>query len=311
MSYVFEKYSAGGGGGTGSGIIEVDSLPTENIDENAVYRVPGYSDVNVYCSNKSEDVIYPLLTLLTAGNPNATVAYYVVDRRPNNPLPSDLATYTTFNVYIENDIPYFYGNAGAGEDWVMVSDMVTLVFAQSGFDYVFINKGYVSDIRTVEKSDAESRVFVTYQHDIIGKSLKGNTLYYHNGKWVRYYDVTNAFNNSTAEEIKAEQLMDENTIYDLMFVQRCTTSGGVTATKNTNLKKITIPQTIIRIGMGAFVHCCNLTEIVYLGTKEQWRAITKYVSDTNDISDPSWDKDTGDYTIYCTDGTIAKDGTET
>ena len=37
-------------------------------------------------------------------------------------------------------------------------------------------------------------------------------------------------------------------------------------------------------------------------TLEQWNAIEKGVD---------WDLDTADYTIYCTDGQIAKDGTVT
>jgi hypothetical protein len=45
-----------------------------------------------------------------------------------------------------------------------------------------------------------------------------------------------------------------------------------------------------------------LTSITYTSTVEKWKAIYK---------ENYWDRDTPDYIIYCTDGTIAKDGTVT
>ena len=72
----------------------------------------------------------------------------------------------------------------------------------------------------------------------------------------------------------------------------------------TGLREITLPSKVT-LGEGAFNNCSSLTKINYRGTKEQWKALEKATT-----SFP-WDQLTGDYTIYCTDGTIAKDGTET
>ena len=59
----------------------------------------------------------------------------------------------------------------------------------------------------------------------------------------------------------------------------------------------------IAIKEGAFKDCVNLKTINYWGTKNWWKERV--------ILGANWDLNTGDYVIKCSDGTIAKDGTET
>ena len=68
------------------------------------------------------------------------------------------------------------------------------------------------------------------------------------------------------------------------------------------LRYIVIGNNVKNIGDLAFYSCTSLTIINFEGTIKQWNAINK---------GDDWDKDTGNYTIYCTDGQIAKDGTVT
>ena len=65
----------------------------------------------------------------------------------------------------------------------------------------------------------------------------------------------------------------------------------------TNLSSITIPNSVTSIVDYAFYGCGSLTSITYIGTQTQWNAITK---GTN------WNSNTGNYTIHCTDGDVAK-----
>lgn len=60
---------------------------------------------------------------------------------------------------------------------------------------------------------------------------------------------------------------------------------------------VELPSGITSIGAYAFKNCTELTTINYDGTIAQWNAITK---------GEGWDSNTGDYTITCSDGTIAK-----
>ena len=63
------------------------------------------------------------------------------------------------------------------------------------------------------------------------------------------------------------------------------------------LTSITISDSVTSIGEYAFCNCSSLTTINYKGGKKQWWAINKVID---------WNKGTGTYTVYCTDGTISK-----
>lgn len=64
-----------------------------------------------------------------------------------------------------------------------------------------------------------------------------------------------------------------------------------------NLTSVTIPAGVKSIGGWAFAKCSKLTSINYEGTIESWNNIEL---------GGDWDKNTGNYTIHCTNGTIAK-----
>ena len=68
-----------------------------------------------------------------------------------------------------------------------------------------------------------------------------------------------------------------------------------------SLTSVTLGNKVAAVVSYAFTHCTSLTNITYGGTVAQWN-ISKY---------GNWDAVTGNYTVYCTDGTIAKDGTVT
>ncbi len=63
------------------------------------------------------------------------------------------------------------------------------------------------------------------------------------------------------------------------------------------LKSVTIPDSVTEIGMGAFYNCSSLTNITFKGTKAQWEAIQK---------GETWITDNDNYTIHCTDGDISE-----
>ena len=63
------------------------------------------------------------------------------------------------------------------------------------------------------------------------------------------------------------------------------------------LVSISIPNSVTSIGSWAFSECYSLTTITFEGTIEEWNAIAFGYS---------WNEDTGNYVVYCTDGNICK-----
>lgn len=64
-----------------------------------------------------------------------------------------------------------------------------------------------------------------------------------------------------------------------------------------SLTSISIPASVKAIGGTAFCKCKNLSTINYGSTKSDWEKVAKY---------SDWDKDTGSYTVQCTNGTAKK-----
>ena len=100
----------------------------------------------------------------------------------------------------------------------------------------------------------------------------------------------------------------EEAFYKCTALTSVTIPAGVTYIgekafyKCTALTSITIPESVTKIGDYAFYYCTSLKRIDYKGTVDEWKAITK-----GDF----WNENTGNYTVYCTDGSITKRGVET
>ena len=73
--------------------------------------------------------------------------------------------------------------------------------------------------------------------------------------------------------------------------------GNLAFYKCTGLTNVTIGSRVTQIGSRAFAECSNLTDMTFTGTVAQWNAIEKGTD---------WDALTGNYTVHCTDGDVAK-----
>ena len=65
----------------------------------------------------------------------------------------------------------------------------------------------------------------------------------------------------------------------------------------TSLTSVIIPDSVTSIGEYAFRGCTSLTNITFQGTMAQWNQISK---------GSYWNYNTGNYTVHCTDGDVAK-----
>ena len=77
-----------------------------------------------------------------------------------------------------------------------------------------------------------------------------------------------------------------------------TTIGRYAFRGCSGLTSITVSASATSIGAEAFNGCSELTDIYYDGSQTQWNAISKGYN---------WNSNTGNYTIHCTDGVIAKE----
>lgn len=65
----------------------------------------------------------------------------------------------------------------------------------------------------------------------------------------------------------------------------------------TSLESITLPDSLTHIGDNVFDGCAHLEKITFQGTVAEWRAVEKGTD---------WNRQTGDYVIWCSDGKIGK-----
>lgn len=88
-----------------------------------------------------------------------------------------------------------------------------------------------------------------------------------------------------------------SSLTSITIPDRVTSIGNLAFYWCESLESITISKSVTRIDLMVFAYCKSLTSITYTGTKAQWQAISK---------DSNWDDNTGNYTVYCTDGNIKK-----
>ena len=89
----------------------------------------------------------------------------------------------------------------------------------------------------------------------------------------------------------------------------CTNLASITLSNNltiidsgvfydcSNLTNISIPNSVTSIYSSVFYNCTSLTDIYFNGTMEAWNTINKSFG---------WDYGTGNYTVHCIDGDVAK-----
>ena len=119
--------------------------------------------------------------------------------------------------------------------------------------------------------------------------------------------IPGTYNGVSVIAIGDDAFTNNESFKELTISEGVTMIGAASFSSCENLQIISIPSSMREISEFAFAGCLSLVEIHYAGTIEQW---------TNDVSCyknglMSWDYGTENYTIYCTNGQIAADGTIT
>lgn len=306
--------------------------------EGAVYRLPPEIEAEVYVVN--DDGIYQSLSDALNGS---TVITHVVETLPEYLIaPADRVTH----VYVVDGTGVAYINTGVDAWGVMSLGAYFTALAQAfGNSVTCIDGGWTDNIAAetgwgcycVRKQDyASLNVFSggaweSYIDDdakvefnevkLVNKTLivKNQTLTSENKTITKQNEYLNI-------KVNGLDATDVGTVNFAKFCSLYTSNGQIMAggtmhaitqvtipleavglveyafDRNATLERVTIKTGVTSIGVGAFRSCGMLTSIIYSGTKAQWKAIS---------FGSYWDDGTGNYAITCTDGTIAKDGTET
>ena len=166
--------------------------------------------------------------------------------------------------------------------------IITVTVAKTAHDNMVVESGYPATETEPGKTDSMSCkkcYAVTKQYIIppIGTSDYG-------------YRLNSDSVSCTVIPLKAE-LYGAITVPETVSEYAVTAIGDRAFENIRTISGVTLPASITSIGEGAFSGCASLKNIIFQGTTDQWKAITK---GTN------WDAETGDYTIQCSDGTVEK-----
>lgn len=278
---------AGAGGGSGD---SGGSGVGEYINMECYYRFSALADD-----------YYTLAQLFMGAGYSPVITYYVVDALPESPNVTNMATANPAHVYIYNNVPYVYGNAGYGDMWMGVVDVLAVLG-----DITTTAKGFTYYI----EGETEEGVYVTYDQisqegiDNLRDALKvANT---------ERANTASMMESIVSQNVQSYDLSNFDIISVAGFAYNRAAREVILPTKATwiypyaffgceNLQSVNV-QKVAAIHEKAFFDCPNLTTITYNGTKEEWKASIGGIM--------WWNNNTGDLTIYCTDGTIARDGTE-
>ena len=183
---------------------------------------------------------------------------------------------------------------------VVIGNAVTSIGKGAFYDCdSLVNVTIPNSVTTIEESAFEScnslkNIVIPNSVTTIGESLFAWCTSLENVTLPNTIRSINAYMFYCCDSLKSFRIPD-----DVTSIDRCA------FTSCDSLTTVTIPKSVISIGELAFSRIDGLTSITYLGTKQQWNDIEK-VEDRFDFIDGilDWDYNSGDYTIYCTDGTI-------
>lgn len=300
----FGNLITGIAGDAKNSVFDVETLPTENIAPNCLYRISESkqqeASVYIYLPALGEEPI-TLGELFSLELPEATVIETIteVDVLPD-PMPTfimDEATLTvTMPIYILKSTGAAYINTGGAP----------MSIGEGLFNDPSYDKGYIESKEAIQSEGAYSirgESYTVYHYWTYNENqwvelvttLKVTTLptenilfntcyilvdtegkkqyfmYDTTGEWIEYSaggseEFLNYISGIDSEIFECPENIESIAPY---------------AFYNRAYKIVIIPNTIKTIGDNAFMNCANLTDIYFTGSEEEWNAIT--INEGNDI----------------------------
>ena len=214
--------------------IEVEELPTENIDDSKIYILNEIKNAEVYYFDGEKYCTLSAVILDVVGV-TPTINHYVVNELPTNAEITDLQTFSVVNCYIFDNVSYVYGSVlGSDNMWLPVN----FIFEQMGNPTE--NKGRVYDLTN---ASVEVGLYVYYEEfrkfylysDSEWKEIGGSIsdkyilrLSGNNGVLSdeQYQGLVDNFPNTTIIVTEGEETIVYNTIATAKGVYMATFSAG-------------------------------------------------------------------------------------
>lgn len=159
-------------------------------------------------------------------------------------------------------------------------------------DLILPNDGSITSLGTIAFGICENLTSIVIPNSVTSFEM---------GAFIACFSLTSVEIPDSVTNLGAATFQECGSLISVEIPNNVTSIEAYTFHNCTSLPNIKIPESVTSIGENAFCSCSNLTNINYTGTKSQWKAIS---------CGENWNYNTGNYIITCTDGTIAKDGTE-
>lgn len=255
------------GGGSGGGIIDVTELPTENIDENAVYRVTeSIQTEKTEIYSLASGVVTVQQYFASIGVPTVPSIYVVDDL--SNMLESDIQTFSEIHLYILKSDGIAYANVPAYGGIITVG---LFSFQAMGYD-----KGFTEDI--YRESDAGIYTTIEAHKQITRWFVREN------GEWkeiTAHTEVTTPHGCTNIDVYSGDVTSKIPDVAELV-------SGDITEVNEewfrsksgiyvdhirryafahcTEVTSLTIPNSIRSVDSDACYSCINLGTVTFKGT---------------------------------------------
>lgn len=175
----------------GGGFVEVDSLPTDNIDINKVYKTFSYEGEFYVSINGTTMKISEVL--MSNGNPQPYVYYYVDDiQNVKDPIDIQESSSTSGDlpVYVDKNFIGWHYSKEMSEfpnEWFTLGEYFTLLCKVFGLDATIIDGGKIDSVDHVPADQVCFLPDLENSKEIIGIPNVGNNktiMHYDGSKWV-------------------------------------------------------------------------------------------------------------------------------
>ncbi len=290
----------------------------------------GDSSVFFGCSKLVEVINRSGLDITEGSKDNGYVAYYALNVKTEG--MSDIVNVNDYLFYTYDNVNYLLGYIGNGSELVLPEnykgekyeiyqyafvenrDLIKVTIPNSvtkinGSAFVYceflqnvtIGNGITTiDIFAFQFCYNLKDVYITDMEDWCNIDFAGaytNPLAYAGNLYLNSELVTDLVIPDTVATIKDRAFVGATCLTSVTIPDSVTSIGSSVFEHCSGLTSIAIPNSVTSIGDYAFYGCSSLSRIDYNGTKEQWNAISKGTD---------WKGNTGNFTVYCTDGEISK-----